>query len=390
MREHIEFANSPPFRAFLDGLSQHGEQLCIHGIFIEPHPVWRQSVDDLRASGLPVRSGGPADPPWWVFVSSRAPSAPYDFSFEYLPKAWNDFAKRCNKEAPWPFVVTLWIFPVESKQMRAFRGLDQYTEKQPFFVRFQQRPMAKLATLVDGASEITAHGSGALGGFLEDQSGKHWGVTCGHVAPLTGGTVALEDVSGTRYGGAGTVVHSNYSSVATVGASGLCNPYVPGGNPDADIALVEFGAGFGAANSVRGLGVIDEIYDRTRLNSGSPVCMSGVKSGVEDYEIGGYGVTVKVEVQAGATKKYHCFSHVFAFRDPTPAPSWMPSKVAQAFLARPLLGDSGSWVCFRKETAVCAYVGNLIAVENLTGIATFADSSLNWAQANHGLHLAVF
>lgn len=386
MREQIEFAASPPFRAFLDGLIQHGARLSIHGLFIEPHPVWRRIVDARRTSGLPVDTGPKYWP--WPLPSSGFPPAPYDFGTETLPEAWKEFASEANKD-PRPFIVTLWLLPLTTEQMQDFRNLDQYVQKQPFFVRFQQRPMARLATAVDGASEITAHGGGALGGFLKDQKGNHWGVTCGHVATVAGGAFTLEDVGGARYLGAGTVAHSNYSTLTPVGVHGLCNPYVTTGNPDTDSALLELSGGFSATNSVRGLGVIDEVFDRRRLNSGSPVCMSGVKSGVEDYEIGGYGVTVKVEFQVGATTEYHCFSHVFEFHDPTPAPGWMPSKIAQAGLARPLLGDSGSWVCFRKEQAACAYFGNLIAVENLTGVATFADSFLDWARTNHGLDLTV-
>ncbi|HZT01638.1 MAG TPA: hypothetical protein VFA39_05165 [Steroidobacteraceae bacterium] len=384
MHEQIVFSNSPPFRSFMDGLANYGKGLCIHGIFIEPHPMWRGLVDARRTSGLPVDRG----PPYWPPTPGRSPPAPYDFDIESVPEAWKTFTREAGKESH-PFIVTVWIFPLTTEQMQDFRALDQYVQKQPFFVRFQQRPIAQLAAAVDGASEITAQESGALGGFLQDQKGRHWGLTCGHVAAAVGGAFTLEDVGGTRYPGAGTVAYSNYSSIATVGASGLCNPYVSAGNPDTDGALLDLGAGFTATSSVRGLGMIDEIFDRKRLNSGSPVCMSGVKSGVEDYEIGGYGVTVKVKVTRGTTVNYHCFSHVFEFHDPTPPPSWMPSKAAQALLARPLLGDSGSWVCFRKETATCAYFGNLIAVENLSGIATFADSFLNWASTDHKLSLRV-
>ena len=385
MREQMEFADSEAFRKFMEGLPTFKASQYVHGVFIELHPIWKQIVDNQRASGLPADSSFPL---YWPFSWDRVPPGPYDLNPEYFPKAWRDLCVQHNKEQR-PFIVTLWILPFTTEQLEGFRSLDQYTQNQPFFVRFQQRPMAKLAAAVEGASEITAFGNGALGGFLQDQHGKHWGVTCGHVATVAGSAFSLEDVGGVRYPAAGTVVHSNYSTLVPVGAAGICNPYVAGGNPDTDSALLELGGGFTPLNSVRGLGTIDEIFDRTRLNSGSPVCMSGVKSRVEDYEIGGYGVTLKVEFHMGSVLEYHCFSHLFQFYDPTPPASWMPAKVAQARLARPLLGDSGSWVCFRKDAAVCAYFGNLIAVENLTGIATFADSLVKWADAWHHLELTV-
>jgi hypothetical protein len=386
MLEQIDFSQTSEFRNFMERLSNLKAAAYVHGVFIDIHPVWQAIVDYQRAAGI---SPNDESPTLWTLPQERQRGRWYELGPEAAPRAWLEFCDSLKKDPRYPFVVTLWVLPVDREHSERYRELVQYSFLHAFFVRLQERPMAALATGVGGASEMTASRGGALGGFLEDHRGRRWGVTCGHVAQVAGDPFTLEDVGGVQYVGAGTVAQTNFPTL-TPAHSGLCNPYVSGGNPDTDGALLELDKSYTSLNSVRGLGKIDEIFDRTRLNSGSPVCMSGVKSAVEDYVIGGYGVTLKVSIKLPSMTAYYCFSDLFEFYDAGPGIAWMPAKAVQAAAARPLQGDSGSWVCFRKETAVCAYFGNLIAIQGLTGIATFADSFIDWAQTQHGLTLSVF
>jgi hypothetical protein len=386
MQEQIIFTQSPEFRRFVENLSNQKAAAYVHGVFIHLHPVWQEMFDYARVTGTPTDAD---ETGWWPLSQEPRPSGTYDVNPEAMPmrKTWDRYCERCHKKPQYPFVVTLWVLPLLRENTESYRDLIRLGDQQPFFVRLQERPMAELAVDVEGATEITAPGSGALGGFLRDQDERFWGVTCGHVARVVGDPFHFVDIGGTPYPNAGKIGHSNFASLIPA-PGGLCNPYVNTGNPDTDGALLEPGSHFTPLNTVKGLGTIDEIFDRKRLNSGSSVCMNGIKSGVQDYAIGGYGVTLKVKLRT--TKQQHfCFSHVFEFYDPRPAPSWMPAKVVQWWAARPLQGDSGSWVCFRKESGTFAYFGNLIAVQGLTGIATFADSLIAWANTC-GIKLSVF
>lgn len=385
MREQVDFSQTPEFRRFMEGLSNLKASAVIHGVFIDVHPFWREIVVRQRASGVPPN----ADVIPWLPEQPLEDPVSYDLDVETTPELWKGFCKRLEKDSRYPFIVTLWALPMDRRESEAYSELTRYTYQHPFFVRVQQRPMAELATGVEGGLRISASRAGALGGFLKDQRSRAWAVTCGHVAQVRGASWTLEDVGGSQYIGVGTVTHTNFPTLAAVPSKGLCNPYVAGGNATTDTALLELGDNFTAHNTVKGLGTIDEIYDRTRLGSGSPVCMSGVRSGVEDYVIGGYGVTLKVGMHTGAGSSCYCVSDVFQFSAPRTAPLWMPARVAQWLAPRPLPGDSGSWVCFRKDFGVCAYFGNLIAVQGLTGIATFADSLLSWASHQHQLTLSV-
>lgn len=55
MREQIEFSLTEEFHAFTAGLSELEEaQSVIHGVFIDLHPIWKQMVDFVRATGIYV------------------------------------------------------------------------------------------------------------------------------------------------------------------------------------------------------------------------------------------------------------------------------------------------------------------------------------------------
>ena len=72
-------------------------------------------------------------------------------------------------------------------------------------------------------------------------------------------------------------------------------------------------------------------------------------------------------------------------------PSWLPGRIASFFSSRPLQGDSGAWLCkLDPKTNSYAYVGNMIAVKGPSGIATFADALLDWADTDCGLKLHPF
>lgn len=384
MQEQIDFINSEAFRRFMRQLPGPSSSELLHGVFVDLHPIWQSSADLQRITGTSAPLG---------IGISRQPgggsSGTYDLSAERISEQWKSFCKSQGK-GPWPFIVTLWVRPLRRSDFEAYQLLDQYTQKQDFFVRVEQRPMATLASGVEGSLEVTASEAGSLGGFLEDQNGDHWGVTCGHVAQTLGAPFSFDDLGGVKYAKGGTVGFTNFAALIPQNGSGICNPYTGGAIPDNDGALLKLDPQFTAQNTVRRLGVIDEIYDRRQLGAGSPVCMHGPLSGVADYEIHGYGVTFKAKRTSKTGTSYYCFSNVFTFFDPSPLPSWLPANAGLAMLTRPLQGDSGSWVCFRKESGVCAYFGNLIAVQDLMGIATFADSLVSWAQTDCKLKLNVF
>jgi hypothetical protein len=390
MLQQIEFSLTSEFQIFMAGLpTLEKAASIIHGVFIDLHPVWKGIVDFQRATGFYDDYGD-----WplygdWLLRGEMGAVGPYDPDKTRLPKHWEYICSRHNK-MPEPFVVKIWVIPTTALTLALRRQVEDYARAQPFFVVVEDREPAQLAVNVEGATGITAVRSGTLGGLLMDQHQQLWGVTCGHVAQMVGGSVTLDDIHGVQFVGAGTVRYSNFASLVPTPPSGLCNQYVDNAQPEVDAALIELSSNFTGLNSVRGLGTIDEIYDRTRLQSGTTVWMTGTasRSIPRPYVIGGYGVTLKAKLQNPGGSSDYCFSHVFEFHDPGRATSGVPGRIAQAMTHRPLQGDSGSWICYKKQQN-CAYFGNLFAVQGANGIATFADALVSWARLN-SLTLRVF
>lgn len=385
MLEQINFSLSNEFRTFMGNLTNlESAQSVIHGIFIDLHPVWKRIVDFERSTGLDHQLpddlkllGNYMVPPFLM------PGANGSYDPEYIPKTWKEICSRSNKMNT-PFVVKIYVLPTTRDMLPQRRIVEDYARKQPFFTVVLDAPMPVLASFVAGGTEIIATGFGTLGGFLQDQSGKHWGVTCGHVAQNVGSSVSLDDVGGMPISNAGTVRFTNFNQLVPQNTGNVCNQYVNQTHLSVDAALVEISPGHTACGTVRSMaGQVDKQYNRTDLNSGSTVTMVGAISGKNDYVIGGYGVTSKVMASTG---QHYCFSNLFEFYAPSNGPNWMPGRIVQALTPRPLQGDSGSWLCYNYSPNY-AYFGNMIAVMGAMGIATFADALIGWAQHDCNLSL---
>src|SRR5262249_50485015 len=125
---------------------------------------------------------------------------------------------------------------------------------------------------------------------------------------------------------------------------------------------------------------------KTQFNSSSIVEMNGAVSGRNSWEVIGFGYSAKIDLNG----KSYCFTSLFDFEAPNTAPAWLPGRIDTAVAARPLQGDSGAWLCMPDRNNTYAYVGNLIAVSRLRGIATFADELVAWASGQYGLQLKTF
>ena len=231
---------------------------------------------------------------------------------------------------------------------------------------------------------MSATRPGTIGGFLQDTAGKRWGLTCGHVAQSVGLPVTLETADGRT--ATGTVKHSNFSRLIPQRDRAACNRYVEPAFPSVDAALFELEPAHSGLCAVKSVGKVDAILNRMQFNTGERLDMYGAVSRRNTWVVGGFGYSARVRMSGN----YYCFSDVFDF-SALGWPRWMPGRLAAALAARALEGDSGAWLCKQNPGATShAYVGNMIAVKGLTGIATFADALLDWADNECGLKLHPF
>lgn len=370
--------------------SQEGAARLVHGVFIEYHPIWRGLADIYKATGIvsPI-------PPWnlrrdynTLLIQGQRHQGPYDIAF--LPSTWTNVCEDSNKSSS-PFLVKVYVDPTTAVSRSLRRDLEQYVRTASLFVVLIDAPVGTLTAQITGGEEIvvpsqTSPSQGTVGGYLQDQHGDRWGVTCGHVAQQKQTTITLNDVKGAVLANAGTVIHTNYADIIAQGANGPCNGNVPAiaNTLNVDAALFSPASAHSPSSIVHSLGTVDQIYDKADLNSGDPVSMSAAISGRADYVIGGYGFRASLKMPT--TNDRYCFSDLFDFYDPGESDFWS-AKLYQLKLTWPLPGDSGAWVCHRHSAQQYGYYGTLIATRGPSGIAMFAESMRQWA-ANQGLQLS--
>ena len=385
MRDLIDFSRSKEFSDFMRGFERLWEAAqLVHGVFIEYHPYWQRLADSYMSSGIDI-----GQRPIRYFDDSVLMSScplphvgPYDA--DYLPTRWLDICGESRK-IPKPYLTKVYVTPTTDHTRPLRRTLEQYARSAPFFAVLIDAPIGILAANIEGGEEIVATSKGTVGGYLKDQHGQHWGITCGHVAQTQHASITLSDVNGTTLNGAGIVTYSNFANFVPQAAGGQCNPYA--GNPglNVDAALYAPTAGHTPQATVQSVGAIDRINDKTDLNSGDTIAMRGAVSGRADYEIGGYGVTAKL--QLAGTGNYYCFTDLFDFFAPAHS-RFIPNRILQATLPWPRQGDSGAWLCHNYNASQYSYFGNLIGVRGSVGIATFSDELCNWARNAHNLNLS--
>jgi hypothetical protein len=381
MRAQIKFAESEEFGSFMRLLARHeAVQRVVHSVFIDLHPVWKALIDFRQTTGIEVSDIiGPA-------LQAPAGAGPYDPDSSH--ETWSRLCKLHNKREH-PFLVRLCVMPpialASEDRREVYSFVRDANRNFSFFIGVEDRELAQFAAgyNVEGGYGITATAPGTLGGFLKDQRGDTWGITCGHVAQTAKSAVTV-DINYVNHPNAATVVESNFTSIPSLPASAPCNPYSGPAATDVDGALLELNSGFGGLDTVTGVGRIDAILGRTQLNSGDAVRMCGAASGAHNYVIGAYGATCRIRLAGGA---HYCFRDIFEIYAPVNAPALVPGRVAQAVAPRPLHGDSGAWVCHRHAGGSFAYFGNLIAVQGAIGICSFADGLTGWVQNAHGLTL---
>lgn len=387
MDDLIKFSRSEEFMNFFNALLNEPEASeLVNGIFVDFHPIWANITYIKRMLGLPLGSRI-IDP--IILLSSpyflSVPPGTHDI--RYIPQEWLDYCSIGKKNQS-PFIVKLYVQPTSRSSLSQRSTLENIARNQPIHISILDAPMAEFAASFQGGSECQTTITGTLGGFLEDGNGDHWGLTCGHVCRAKG-SVSVVDNSSSRLYHSLNCMHTNFPMLSPCTSSHICNPFTNSGIPDVDIALVKIGTSHTALNTINSLGQITTIYDRLQLSSGSLVSMSGAQSGTQHFQVGAYGVTMKILSTTNGNT--YCFKDLFEFFAPMHGPGWMPSRLIQFAASGPQSGDSGSWLCFDLGSKTYAYFGTMIATHGLSGLATFADSNTAWAKSNcNGMTLKQF
>jgi len=299
----------------------------------------------------------------------------------WLPNAWLELQDTLGFSSPSkePFVAKVCLLPWQPEERLPEVG------EYPFRVIQERRAPAELSLpmrahrpVVGGVSIGTkTSNSGTLGGIVEDQHKKRYGVTCAHVV---GGVTAVEQpaqcdnaAAASLIGKAQIISRLNRSARSTP-----CNPYNQNSLMNVvDAALIEFDAATKSSLHILNQANLAGVTAKKDINPGQLVEMIGKQSGSRLLEVGGLGVTYRMR---DSDSNFFCFHHVFELR----WPRWW-----RAFTSRPVQrGDSGAWLLASgingNEWAGMAFAG-----DRLIGYAIFADDVLAWAKRDYKLDLVV-
>jgi hypothetical protein len=358
------FSQTPEFIQFMGvieaAVQDHDSPLFLHGFVVARPPEWI-SLRKMQREGWGTIFH---DYESFAQVSGLGEEEYFtgDGDDKDLHKKWQSFSPPRRQ----PFLVKVCVAPTTPSSVALRRQLETICSNETrFYAVVEDRAPARLAALEGGRRMTAAAQSGTLGGFLKDQSGIIFGVTCGHVGQKKGDTTSAQDVAGAT-SGIGSVVETNWPLTTS---TGLCQTATAPNR--VDMALTDVASGQVATNHVRGIGIITAITRLAGLGSGHRVQMAGAVTGADDFDITGYVATYRTHYNG----VYYCFTNVYQI-----------SGVISNFLFRsytpiPKLGDSGAWVCCPADPTGTALCGMLFAVDSARGYVSFTDEMDTWAKS---------
>lgn len=330
------------------------------GLLLDLNPIWRWSAQ-VEAAGLdPDRWwwGDPAFDRWGpVFAGEllglgHGGDLNFESRFGIIDAMVHGPNRRKISEAYQPFLLRIVTHPGCTLEDR--EGLIAAAKETKILTVVNTHPVPQLIAGPGSELRSKATGrSGTLGGYLSDmQSGKHFAITCGHVA--TSGDIISSGALVGRVSAAkeptplpkGVQCHANCQSMTEL-----------------DIALIEVDCpGTNTASRVADI-----------VGNGDLVTMNGSSSGRQTYEVGALVVDHKI---GGA-----CWKKLIQLR---PCLGGLfPPSLCVALTRMPQDGDSGSWVLRETEWA-----GMLVASDkDVFGYAMSSDSLVENAKKQFNMAL---
>jgi hypothetical protein len=341
-------------------VQDHNYPLFLHGFVVARHPEW------IRLRKMQREGWGSIFPNHESFMQVSSIGREEYFTGEGDDKNLQEKWQGLSPPRRQPFLVKVCVSPTTPRSVQLRLQLETICINETrFYAVVEDRAPARLATFEGGRSMTAAAQSGTIGGFLKDQSGSIFGVTCGHVGRNKGDITSAQDVAGATVA-IGSVVETNWPLTTS---TGLCQPATAPNR--VDMALTDVAPGQVATNHVRGIGAITAIMLLAGLGSGHRVQMAGAVTGADDFDITGYVVTYRTHCNS----VYYCFTNVYEIS------GVISNSLFGSYTPIPKLGDSGAWVCCPADPTGTALCGMLFAVDHARGYVSFTDEMDTWAKS---------
>ena len=391
MKPLLEFAERAEVKAFVGSVTKSNS---VQGVIVDYDPLWltlwriRSTFGDVALEGFVdrmfyLRHMGP---PWtWDFNSLSELFGIEGGEIEppdpkWIPPLWAGLKEQfgISEQNDEPFIVKVCLLPWQGNESVPELGKYQFrVVKERRSPAALTMPLRKHRPVVGGISiGLGPTDSGTLGGIVEDQNNKRWGVTCAHVLQNQLDVDQPAKCDNSLASSVGTASHK--SVLASSPSTAPCNPYNSASLLNSiDAALIEFSSGTNSDLQVLNNGTLSGIMGKGTPSPGQVVDIAGKHSGPRVLEIGGLAITYRLRDSTG---NIYCFKDLFELR----WPRWW-----RGIGGRPVQhGDSGAWV-LASQASGTEWVGMALAGDRLVGYAMFAENIVDWAKASCGLNLSV-
>jgi hypothetical protein len=383
----IDFAAED--QEFLDILKRTAEFPTVQGVVLDIDRYWlltwqlRNRWGDSAAAGsleyLDVR----------IFADRAMGTQPYlyprplEFSDleTWRPDSWQRFRsfQNLNSDGP-PLVVRVCLRP-QAHQDESIPTLEAFRRRgDRLAIEIETRPRARLSgnprkqqsPLPGGVSiGIGAADYGTLGVILKDGGGKHYAVTCAHVAALASQVQHPAQCDSKQASAIGTSILASALTPCPTGQP--CNPWSSVPPNELDLSLVQIDPSLvSPVLAVLDIGAMSGITPRANLSTGQAAEVMARTSRHNRLQIGGLAAWYKF--RHGATE--YCFKNLFEVESPYSTPGIIQS------------GDSGAPVCTPDANGT-AWAGMIMGSDSFKGYAIYAETIDAWL-GNHGHQLSVY
>ncbi|MGD9850373.1 MAG: hypothetical protein AB7T38_03795 [Nitrospirales bacterium] len=280
---------------------------------------------------------------------------------------------KCLPRHPWewitwpPILVTIRLYPNASS-----RGELPRFQVPPddFQLIYETCPLARLYAgpkvshrpVVGGISiGVNATDFGTLGGVLKDNTGRYYGITCGHIAQLSN---VVEQPSRADGGTGKTSVIGKviHAEVPPAFPSYLPQNRKNQSNHAGRVDISVFEVSVGARQEILKLGPIKGILPVDDLEQDHRLEMTGLTS---DWKVLSYGgITPYHNIHNTTTGDNYCYENPLMLRDSSGTQPVQP-------------GDSGAWVCTPSDQGY-AWAGMVVGGDGQVGFAVSAEALQQW------------
>lgn len=350
-----------------DIVSHYAKSNEVQGIVVGIDPWWlaawqRRGEESLYLDYFTRRFGVPADFTSLSLMFGYVPEAELPaataMDLDWRPSSWRG---PTNHDLP-PIIVTVAFKP--DTDLGEFRSMDfrlPVVKQIRPLARLAGNPQAKARPIVGGVSVgCGASGCGTLGGVLEDQNGRRYGLSCYHIFGSGSAVDQPAHVDAGSSGSIGKIAHALVPEVSQKGTP--CNPYLGSGVNEFDVALIDLDQSLASNFEVMDIGPVHGLMPKAQITPGLNVEMTGRTSGYRQLQIAGIAVTYKFTDGVGDE---YCFKNVFEVRWPS---------FARLLAGRPVNGgDSGAWICAQGTTGT-EWLGMIIGEDRLQGYAILGEN----------------